>query len=59
MMLTCYSALIGSIMELPYVFKSGGNQSEMGLDPGMNMEAFIQANSGKLFEFLQQQMMGK
>jgi hypothetical protein len=46
-------------MDLPYVFKSGGNQSEMGLDPGMNMEAFIQANSGKLFEFLQQKMMGK
>jgi hypothetical protein len=59
MMLTCYSALIGSIMDLPYVFQSGGGQSEMGLDPGMNMEAFIQANSGKLFEFLQQQMMGK
>jgi hypothetical protein len=59
MMLTCYSALIGSIMDLPYVFKADGSHREMDLDPGMNVEAFIQANSGKLFEFLQQQMMGK
>ncbi len=59
MMLTCYSALIGSIMDLPYVFKADGGHHKMDLDPGMNVEAFIQANSGKLFEFLQQQMMGK
>ena len=52
MMLTCYSALIGSIMDLPYVFKADGSHREMDLDPGMNVEAFIQANSGKLFEFL-------
>ena len=56
MMLTCYSALVGSIMDLPYVFKSDGSQNEMDLNPGMNLEAFIQANSGKLFEFLQQMM---
>ena len=43
-------------MDLPYVFKSDGSQNEMDLNPGMNLEAFIQANSGKLFEFLQQMM---
>jgi len=52
----CHS---GSIMDLPYVFKADGGHHKMDLDPGMNVEAFIQANSGKLFEFLQQQMMGK
>ncbi len=46
-------------MDLPYVFKADGGHHKMDLDPGMNVEAFIQANSGKLFEFLQQQMMGK
>ncbi|KAL3815315.1 hypothetical protein ACHAXA_006817 [Cyclostephanos tholiformis] len=52
----CHS---GSIMDLPYAFKSDGSETEMHLNPGMNIEAFIQQNSGKLFEFLQQQMMGK
>ncbi len=57
--LTFIPSWIGSIMDLPYVFKSDCSQSEMDLNPGMNLEAFIQANSGKLFEFLQQMMTAK
>jgi len=46
----CHS---GSIMDLPYIFKADGSQTEMILDPEMNLDAFIEQISGKLMEFLQ------
>jgi hypothetical protein len=49
----CYSNLsLGSIMDLPYVFKGDGSQFEMELNPQMNLDAFIQQISGKLEEVL-------
>ena len=49
----CYSNFsLGSIMDLPYVFKGDGSQLEMELNPQMNLDAFIQQISGKLEEVL-------
>ena len=39
-------------MDLPYVFKGDGEQTEMQLNPEMNLDAFIQQISGKLQEVL-------
>lgn len=49
----CHS---GSIMDLPYIFKADGDQTEMILDPDMNIDAFIQQITGKLMEYLQNKM---
>ena len=49
----CHS---GTIMDLPYLFKGDGEQTEMLLDPNMNIDAFIEQISGKLMEFLQAKM---
>ena len=40
-------------MDLPYIFKGDGSQTEMILDPEMNLDAFIEQITGKLVEFLQ------
>jgi hypothetical protein len=40
-------------MDLPYVFKADGQQTEMILDPELNLDAFIQQITGKLQEFLE------
>mmetsp|Transcript_32246 Transcript_32246/g.73133 ORF Transcript_32246/g.73133 Transcript_32246/m.73133 type:complete len:346 (+) Transcript_32246:129-1166(+) len=48
----CHS---GSIMDLPYVFK-GGIDSEMHLDPEINLDAFIQQISGKLKEYIERRL---
>ena len=39
-------------MDLPYIFKGDGSQTEMILDPEMNLDAFIEQISGKLIEML-------
>mmetsp|Transcript_19247 Transcript_19247/g.33802 ORF Transcript_19247/g.33802 Transcript_19247/m.33802 type:complete len:164 (+) Transcript_19247:715-1206(+) len=49
----CHS---GSIMDLPYIFKGDGSQTEMILDPEMNMDAFIEQITGKLMEFLMKKL---
>lgn len=49
----CHS---GSILDLPYIFKGDGSQTEMTLDPNMNLEAFIQKLTGKLMEYLKKRM---
>lgn len=46
----CHS---GSILDLPYIFKGDGSQTEMVLDPEMNLDAFVEQISGKLIEYLQ------
>lgn len=51
----CHS---GSIMDLPYVFQ-GGIDSEMHLDPDMNLDAFIQQISGKLKEYIERRLREK
>jgi len=45
----CHS---GTIMDLPYIFKGDGSQTEMMLDPELNLDAFIEMVSGKLLEYL-------
>ena len=45
----CHS---GTIMDLPYIFKGDGSQTEMVLDPELNLDAFIEMVSGKLLEYL-------
>jgi hypothetical protein len=40
-------------MDLPYIFRADGEQTEMILDPEMNIEAFIQQITGKLVDFLE------
>lgn len=45
----CHS---GTIMDLPYIFKADGAQTEMMLDPEMNIEAFVQQITGKLKDML-------
>jgi hypothetical protein len=49
----CHS---GSIMDLPYIFKGDGSQTEMILDPDMNIDAFIEQITGKLVEFIKAKM---
>lgn len=49
----CHS---GSIMDLPYIFKGDGTQTEMTLDPEMNLDAFIEQLTGKLIEFLKRKL---
>lgn len=49
----CHS---GSIMDLPYIFKGDGSQTEMTLDPEMNLDAFVEKISGKLMEFLMKKL---
>jgi len=49
----CHS---GTIMDLPYLFKGDGSQTEMTLDPTMNLDAFIEKLTGKLMEYLQAKM---
>merc|ERR1712127_259144 len=49
----CHS---GSIMDLPYIFKGDGSQTEMELDPDLNLDAFIEMISGKLIDFLKRSM---
>lgn len=39
-------------MDLPYVFKADGEQTEMTLDPDLNLDAFIQQITGKLMDML-------
>lgn len=46
----CHS---GTILDLPYKFKGDGSQTEMTLDPDLNIDAFIEMITGKLMEFLQ------
>jgi hypothetical protein len=43
-------------MDLPYIFKADGEQTEMILDPELDLDAFIQQISGKLLDFLQKFM---
>ena len=43
---------IGTILDLPYIFKGDGSQTEMTLDPDLNLDAFIEKLTGKLIEFL-------
>lgn len=45
----CHS---GSILDLPYIFKGDGSQTEMILDPELNLDAFIEQLTGKLMDFL-------
>eukprot|EP00956_Cyclotella_meneghiniana_P042386 scaffold248441_cov63-Cyclotella_meneghiniana.AAC.1 len=45
----CHS---GTIMDLPYVFKADGEQTEMTLDPDLNLDAFIQQITGQLMDML-------
>ena len=45
-------------MDLPYVFK-GGIDSEMHLDPEMNLDAFIQQISGKLKQYIEKKLREK
>jgi len=49
----CHS---GSIMDLPYIFKGDGTQTEMTLDPELNLDGFIEQITGKLMEFLKKKM---
>ena len=49
----CHS---GTIMDLPYIFKADGSQTEMMLDPDLNLDAFIQQISGKLLEYVQRKI---
>lgn len=51
----CHS---GTIMDLPYIFKGDGSQTEMTLDPDLNLDAFIEKLTGKLFEFLKKRFFG-
>lgn len=46
----CHS---GTILDLPYLFKGDGKQTEMTLDPNLDLDAFIQRITGKLMEYLQ------
>lgn len=43
-------------MDLPYIFKANGEQTEMILDPDLDIDAFIEQITGKLLEFLQKYM---
>ena len=45
----CHS---GTIMDLPYKFKGDGSQTEMKLDPDLNLDAFIEKLTGKLMDYL-------
>ena len=47
-----YYIIIGTIMDLPYVFKADGEQTEMTLDPDLNLDAFIQQITGQLMDML-------
>jgi len=49
----CHS---GTIMDLPYIFKGDGTQTEMILDPEMNLDAFIEQITGKLMEYVQRKL---
>lgn len=49
----CHS---GTIMDLPYIFKGDGQQTEMTLDPDMNLDGFIAQLTGKLMEFLMKKL---
>lgn len=50
----CHS---GSIMDLPYIFRADeSGQTEMTLDPEMNMDSFIEQISGKLIQFLMKKL---
>ena len=51
----CHS---GTIMDLPYIFKGDGSQSEMILDPDLNLDAFIEMLTGKLIEYLKNRFCG-
>ena len=53
---TIILSVVGSIMDLPYIFKGDGSQTEMILDPEMNMDAFIEQITGKLMEFLMKKL---
>lgn len=41
----CHS---GSILDLPYMFKADGSQTEMKLDPGLNLAALVEKICGEL-----------
>lgn len=45
-------------MDLPYVFKADGEQTEMTLDPDLNLDAFIQQITGKLMDLLKGSLKG-
>lgn len=52
-----FLSIVGSIMDLPYIFKGDGSTGgEMILDPDLDIDAFIEQISGKLIEYLQKQM---
>lgn len=51
----CHS---GTILDLPYIFKGDGSQTEMILDPTLNLDAFIEQLTGKLMEYLQRRFLG-
>jgi hypothetical protein len=46
----CHS---GSILDLPYTFAADGQQTQMDLNPKIDIESFIQQHSGQVLEFLQ------
>jgi hypothetical protein len=46
----CHS---GSILDLPYTFAADGQQTQMDLNPHIDIESFIQQHSGQVLEFLQ------
>merc|ERR1712238_254828 len=49
----CHS---GTIMDLPYIFKGDGQQTEMTLDPELNIDSFVEMLTGKLMEFLKKKL---
>lgn len=49
----CHS---GTIMDLPYIFKGDGSQTEMTLDPDMNLDSFVAKLTDKLIEFLKSKL---
>jgi hypothetical protein len=52
----CHS---GSILDLPYTFAADGQQTQMDLNPHIDIESFIQQHSGQVLEFLQKILQDK
>ena len=49
-------SVAGTILDLPYIFKGDGSQTEMTLDPDMNLDGFVAKLTEKLFEFLKSKL---
>mmetsp|Transcript_38031 Transcript_38031/g.80112 ORF Transcript_38031/g.80112 Transcript_38031/m.80112 type:complete len:347 (-) Transcript_38031:287-1327(-) len=49
----CHS---GTILDLPYIFKGDGSQTEMILDPELNLDSFIEMLTGKLMDFMMKKL---